>query len=95
MNKIREYYKKNIKSYNDDYLKDENFYNRFFKLNDKNEINNLINKYYNLYNLRENKNENLYQIFNDDKNYKKISFQNFHRRKIRDQVNLLLKYNKH
>ena len=29
------------------------------------------------------------------KNYKKISFQNFHRKKIRDQLNLLLSYNKH
>jgi predicted dehydrogenase len=29
------------------------------------------------------------------KNYKKISFQNFHRRKIKNQLNLLLNYNKH
>lgn len=29
------------------------------------------------------------------KNYKKTSFQNFHRKKIKDQLNLLLSYNRH
>jgi predicted dehydrogenase len=72
------------------------FIDKFFSKSDNEEIAAKIHYKGQIIEKRFNKVNHFQEMFDVvGKNYKKISFQNFHRRKIRDQVNLLLKYNKH